>query len=426
MDRWPKEVAVLGPRGTHTERALEGMRELLGKGVRRRYLSPVAEVFEYVAGHPEAAGIVPVEDSVEGGVPFVLDLLRRYPQLRVVREIRMPVVHHLLAKHEDLGRIRVVASHPQALSHCRNYLRRNLPHAELREMPSTAAAAQLAASDPSVAAVAGERAARIYGLKVVRKNIHDQGLHFTRFFVLGQRAPAGVRPTKSSVLLEISQDRPGILHEILGEFASRGINLTRIESRPDRGVLGEYVFFIDFEGRMGERRVEEALRAVEEKRVHVRVLGSYDVREVGGEEVRERPSRLGREEEELVKERLGGKALREGGEGRGETMRQGELVRIRTSSGERLALVVSSDRYNQLGRDVVLVPVVEGRKEEEFDYELSDRELRFAGLEGPRTVKVGVVLTVRGEGLRREGKLPSTTVREILSRMVAEVFSPDL
>ncbi|TDA32502.1 MAG: prephenate dehydratase, partial [Hadesarchaea archaeon] len=282
----PKEVALLGPEGTHTERALEALTDLLPRGAPRRYLFPVAEVFEYVSTHPEALGVVPVEDSVEGEVPFVLDLLRRYHGLRVLREIRMPVVHHLLARHGELGKIRVVASHHQALSHCRRYLRENLPHAELREMPSTAAAAELAASDPSVAAVAGERAAKIYGLKIVRRNIHDQGLSFTRFFVLGQRPLPGIRPVKTSVLLELAEDRPGILQEILREFSSRGINLTRIESRPDRGVLGEYVFFVDFEGREGERRVEEALRAIEEKRVHVRLLGSYDVREVKGERVK--------------------------------------------------------------------------------------------------------------------------------------------
>ncbi|MEM0358606.1 MAG: prephenate dehydratase [Candidatus Hadarchaeales archaeon] len=425
----PKEVALLGPEGTHTERALEALTDLLPRGAPRRYLFPVAEVFEYVFTHPEALGVVPVEDSVEGEVPFVLDLLRRYHGLRVLREIRMPVVHHLLARHGELGKIKVVASHHQALSHCRRYLRENLPHAELREMPSTAAAAELAASDPSVAAVAGERAAKIYGLKIVRRNIHDQGLSFTRFFVLGRQPLPGIRPVKTSVLLELAEDRPGILQEILREFSSRGINLTRIESRPDRGVLGEYVFFVDFEGREGEKRVEEALRAIEEKRVHVRLLGSYDVKEVKGERVK-RVSLLGREEKELAGSRLAEeKAFIEEGEKRvmaGDQIRQGELVRVKTPAGERLALVVSSDRYNQLGEEVVVVPVAEGRGKEELDYELSEKDLRFAGLKGPRRVRMGVLLTVGKEGVKREGKLPSTTVREILSKLRERVLSSDL
>ena len=421
-----REVALLGPEGTHTERALEALGDLLPRRVRRRYLSPVAEVFEYVSTHPGALGVVPVEDSVEGEVPFVLDLLRRYHRLRVVREIRMPVVHHLLARHDRLERIRVVASHHQALSHCRRYLRLNLPHAELREMPSTAAAAELAASDPSVAAVAGERAARIYGLRVVRRNIHDQGMSYTRFFVLSQVPLPGIRPVKTSVLLELAEDRPGILQEILREFSRRGINLTRIESRPDRGVLGEYVFFVDFEGRAGERRVEEALRAVEGKRVHVRVLGSYDVRELRGEE-EGRPPMLGREEGEMVGLRLGREKAFIRRRGRrvmaGDQIRQGELVRVRTPSGDRLALVVSSDRYNRLGKEVVVVPVVEGKGEGELDYGLSEGDLRFAGLKGPRAVRMGVLLTVEKEKVKREGKLPSTTVREILSGLAERVLS---
>ncbi|MEM3011860.1 MAG: prephenate dehydratase [Candidatus Hadarchaeales archaeon] len=424
-----REVALLGPEGTHTERALEALEDLLPRRARRRYLSPVAEVFEYVSTHPEALGVVPVEDSVEGEVPFVLDLLRRYHGLRVVREIRMPVVHHLLARQEDLRRVKVVASHHQALSHCRRYLRENLPHAELREMPSTAAAAELAASDPSVAAVAGERAARIYGLKVVRRNIHDQGLSFTRFFVLSQRPLPGIKPVKTSVLLELAEDRPGILQEILGEFSSRGINLTRIESRPDRGVLGEYVFFVDFQGRAGERRVEEALKAIEGKRVHVRLLGSYDMREVEGERV-SRPPLLERGEGELAESRLAEeKAFIRGEERRvmaGNQIRQGELVRVKTHSGERLALVVSSDRYNRLGKEVVVVPVVEGKGGGELDHELSGKDLKFAGLKGPRTVRMGVLLTVEKGKVEREGKLPSTTVREILSGLQARVLSSDL
>ncbi len=296
----PEEIAVLGPRGTNTERAVEALGNLR-RGAKLKYLYPIAEVFEYVSAHPKAVGVVPVEDSMEGDVPFVLDLLRRHDNLYVIGEIRLPVVHHLLAKSEDLGRIKIIASHHQALSHCRNYLKENFPNAELRETPSTGAAAELATSDPSVAAIAGMEAARIYGLKVVRENIHDQGTNYTRFFVLSQRRICVGKARKTSIMIELPEDRPGILHEILGEFARRSINLTRIESRPDRGVLGEYVFFIDLEGRLSDPKVKAALHAVEEKRAYVRVFGSYGVREIPRKAVvKETSSQLTRDELRLV------------------------------------------------------------------------------------------------------------------------------
>lgn len=266
-------VAVLGPEGTNTHKAAE---EIWGSR-KFEYVSDISNIFGMVSKKQATYGLVPVEDSVQGDVPFTLDCLMRN-DLYVIREIQFPVTHCLLSKGYEKT-IKVIASHPQALAHCRRYLDANFPGLERRPTSSTAQAARLASSDSTIGALASEWVADTYGLKVQRREIHDRGSNTTRFFVLARKP---VRPrgrAKTSIIVDLPEDQPGALHRILVEFARRKINLTRIVSRPARGKLGEYVFYIDLDGNQEDKEVKDAFEAIK-KMATIRSLGSYSVKYV--------------------------------------------------------------------------------------------------------------------------------------------------
>jgi chorismate mutase/prephenate dehydratase len=167
-----------------------------------------------------------------------------------------------------------IYSHPQAFSQCREWLRKNFPHVRLEEAVSTAKAAELAVGDPQFAAIAGSLAAALYGLKAVASQIEDQPNNFTRFLVLGCRGAGRTGRDKTSVLFIVSH-APGTLFRVLQVFYEKGINLTKIESRPNKGKPWEYVFFIDFEGHAMDPHVAQALDEVKERVLFVKLLGSY-------------------------------------------------------------------------------------------------------------------------------------------------------
>ena len=269
----PLTIAYLGPAGTHTHDAV------LQRFGTSHPLSPctsVREVFEQVAREMADFGVVPVENSIEGSVRETLDSLMTTTTV-ICGEIHLRIRHALVTVADQMGDIRRVISHPQALAQCRQWLARNLPGVGLQESSSTAKAAEMALLDSSTAAIASENTSKRLGLKVIIKDIQDIPENFTRFLVLGRIKPAVTGRDKTCMVFW-TEDRPGALYNILKGFSMHDINLSRIESRPDRGAgPWKYAFFVDLEGHSDEKRVATCLKEIEMTGTRVKVLGSFPV-----------------------------------------------------------------------------------------------------------------------------------------------------
>lgn len=269
-----EKIAYLGPRGTFCEQAAQQYR-----GQNDWQLLPlpsIRQVFEAVMTGEAARGIVPIENSYEGAVNQTLDLMTGDHDLQIAGEIIIPVRQNLLIHPQATGeKIDCIWSHGQALAQCQEYLHRNYPEVPVREVYSTAEAARMVAtSGETWAAIATQAAAENYGLKVLAADIQDQLNNSTRFVVLSRKEADCRRGGKTSLLIYVV-DRPGALYEVLREFYIRGINLCKIESRPARTRIGEYLFFIDIEGNRQEEHISEVLTALTNVTATVRVLGSY-------------------------------------------------------------------------------------------------------------------------------------------------------
>lgn len=260
---------MLGPGGSYSARAAADW----DRDAELLYLDSFEEVFNAVEIGIADAGVVPLENSLEGAVGLNMDLLLNR-DVKIAGEVIVPIRHCLLGRG-DPENIRVILSHPQALAQCRQFLRRRFPKAEIRSTGSTSHAAKLAQEFAEMAAIAGADAAGRYGLKVLEQDIQDMAHNVTRFAVIAGSMPGRTGRDKTSLVVHLERDRPGALYSILGEFASRGINLTRIESRPSRLCLGDYNFFIDLEGHVEDGPVRDSLKGVEGTASMVRVLGSY-------------------------------------------------------------------------------------------------------------------------------------------------------
>lgn len=292
-------LGYLGPTGTFSEEAAcfywQKKYSALGKTCHLAEHCSLEEIFRGVQEGRLQEGVVPVENSTEGSVTAVLDLLAGPFRLEVRGEVVLPITHALMVpRGVRLEEVEQVISHPQALAQCREFLLENLPQAVLKETSSTAAAARLVAgSGKPWAALGARRAAARYGLEVLREAANDCAENMTRFWVVGKReegrlnaadssrgeyyaAEDEIAYPKTSIIFAL-RDRPGALYEILREFAERSINLTRIESRPARKRLGDYLFFVDFEGSLQQTEIQEALRGVERLTLGFRILGSYPV-----------------------------------------------------------------------------------------------------------------------------------------------------
>lgn len=277
----PARYAYLGPAGTFTETALRKVPEAAA-----RQLVPHANVEAALdavrAGDVEAA-MVPMENSVEGGVSATLDGLTNGEPLVVVREVVVPVAFVLAVRSGTaLSDVRTVSTHPHAHAQCRGWLATHLPTvAYLPGLSTAAAAAGLAASgapDPGYeAALCAEIAAQQYGLDVLKRDVGDNPTAVTRFVLVSRpcEPPAPTGSDKTSIVAYQPEDRPGTLLELLEQFSARGVNLTRIESRPTGDALGQYCFAIDCEGHVAEARVAEALMGLHRFCPQVRFLGSY-------------------------------------------------------------------------------------------------------------------------------------------------------
>ncbi len=275
-----RKVGFLGPSGTYSEEiALSLYSE---SEARLEPFSAIDAAIRAVATGEVDESIVPVENSLEGSVNITLDTLAHDVDLYITREVILPVRHSLLAKKDDNQEIAVIVSHPQALAQCRKTLEKLYPQAKLQPVESTAAAARIvAASDDWYASVGSVKAAEIYGLKVLAGDIQDNVANSTRFISLERQARNQVQgKCKTSLACQINGQRPGSLYNILQEFAAREVNLTRIESRPARTGLGLYIFFLDIEGSMEEHNIADAIKAIEEKCLWYKNLGSYPVYQI--------------------------------------------------------------------------------------------------------------------------------------------------
>lgn len=271
----PLRIAYLGPAATFTHAAA---REKFGSGGDYIPAESIAGVFRDVETSAADYGVVPIENSLEGAVTYTLDMLLDSP-LHICSEIFLRVSHCLLC-NAPLSGIGVVYSHPQVFGQCRSFIQKSLAGVELREVASTARAAQLAAAGENTGALAGELAAAIYGLKIRRRNIEDSAGNITRFLVIGRLASPPSGRDRTSLLFSLLH-RVGSLHDALNVFKIRGINLTKIESRPSKKKAWEYYFFVDLEGHQRSKKVKEALEELEAQSKFLKILGSYPVGESG-------------------------------------------------------------------------------------------------------------------------------------------------
>ncbi len=277
------KLGLLGPEGTFSETAallwLKTRTKRVAEPAELRFYATIFDVADSVARGEVAYGVVPIENSLEGSVGETLDVLTSESTagaVRIVGEVLVPIRICLLARG-TFAQIRTVVSHPHAIAQCKRYIRERLLSrgVKVEAVDSTAAAAKLAKEMDAIAALASEEAARRYQLAILAENVQDKA-SVTRFVAL---APAGVQTTptghdKTSLLLAL-KDRPGALYEVLGVFAERGINLTKIESRPSKRALGDYMFHIDCEGHVEEKEIKAVLANLASQVTMIKLLGSY-------------------------------------------------------------------------------------------------------------------------------------------------------
>ena len=279
-------VAFLGPAGTYTEEALLASAPA---DVRPEPRSTVYETVMAVQNAETDRAVVPIENSLEGGVAATLDALAgEADRVRITAEVVHPVHHHLIAGRPlELGAVERVLSHPQATAQCARFLRERLPHAERVPAPSTAEAVRRVGDSPEPWAALGSRlSAQLYGGTVLAEDVEDHPGNLTRFVWLAPVGSQDGRPdgaAKTSVVFwGFNDSSPGALMTVLREFSDREINLTKIESRPRRERLGHYMFFCDLEGHVLDEHVSAALEVLSERVETLRVLGSYPAASVTG------------------------------------------------------------------------------------------------------------------------------------------------
>jgi chorismate mutase / prephenate dehydratase len=272
----PQRVAYLGPAGTFSEQAAL---QFFGSSIEHVPCGSIDEVFRTTAAGTAEYGVMPMENSTEGVVTRSLDLFLNSP-LHVVGETSLLVRHNLLRSSKSLEGIEVVLAHPQALAQCQNWLSANLPHAERRAAASNAEGARLAASQPTWAGIASERAASELGLHIAAYAIQDDAFNRTRFAItclpqtLATPEPSG----NDCVSLVVSvPNRPGAVHDLLVPLKVHGVSMTRFESRPARAGQWEYYFYIDVRGHISEPHVAAALKDLQQLCAFYKVLGTYPV-----------------------------------------------------------------------------------------------------------------------------------------------------
>ncbi|GAB6138307.1 prephenate dehydratase [Halanaerobaculum tunisiense] len=266
------KMGFLGPQGTFAELAAQKYQgevtEYLAYPDLRSLVTAVKE--ETING-----AVLPIENSLQGAVTLTLDLLVEF-DLWITNEIIIPIEHSLLGRDDALAGIKHIISHPQALAQCRRFLETNLGDYKVHTANSTASAVRrLPNLDSTWAAIGNQHAARKYQLHVLEEGIQDNQENWTRFIVLAKTDNQPTEQDKTSLICSPLEDHPGALYNILDEFAQRNINLTRIESRPAKKLLGDYIFFIDFVGHRQDNKIQQTLQELQAKTSWYKMLGSY-------------------------------------------------------------------------------------------------------------------------------------------------------
>ena len=268
----PLSIAFLGPLGTFSESAAS---KHFGHAACLLPQNSIDDVVREVEAGRAHYAVVPVENSTEGAVGRTMDLLLS-TSLKICGEVVLRIHQNLLSRAADLSAIQKVYSHAQSLAQCHEWLNRMLPQAQRISVGSNAQAAQLAAAEPGAAAIAGEAAAVRYELPKLAEKIEDEPNNTTRFLVLG-RHDAGVSGRDKTSLIMSAPNRTGSLHELLMPFSQSGVSMSRLESRPARNALWEYVFYVDVEGHRDEPAIKGALEELASRAAYLKILGSYPV-----------------------------------------------------------------------------------------------------------------------------------------------------
>lgn len=272
-------IAHLGPAGTYAEVAAltcaDWLKQTIGQEAVLCPYPSIAQTLRATATGETNFTVVPVENSIEGSVTVTLDTLWQLDTLQIQQALVLPISHALISQAPTIEGIKTVFSHPQALAQCQGWLEKSLPLAQLIPTNSTTEALQHLEDDPTIGAIASQRAASLYDLPILAHPINDHPDNCTRFWIMSlQPSPGG---TYSSLAFSLPANLPGALVKALEIFAARGINMSRIESRPSKRSLGDYLFFIDLEARVNEPEVASALQELSKYTETLKIFGSYDL-----------------------------------------------------------------------------------------------------------------------------------------------------
>ena len=266
-----QSIAVLGPTGTYSESAAH---KYFGQNAAIKCFATIEDVFIQVESGKVGYGVVPVENSTEGTVNTTLDSFQKYP-VKIAAEIDLPIHHCLMNSSGSLEQIKKVYAHAQSLAQCRNWLLNRLPNTELVAVSSNAEGVKIASKDDSVAAIASDSTAIMYGLQILEYQIQDLKNNTTRFFVISLMPSAQSKNSKTSLMLSV-HNKSGALYELLKPLADNNVSMTKIESRPAQSGLWEYMFFVDIEGHQHDANVSRALKELEYNSAIFKILGSYE------------------------------------------------------------------------------------------------------------------------------------------------------
>jgi chorismate mutase/prephenate dehydratase len=263
-------VAFLGPVGTYSEQAVW---QQFGQAVTELPCISIDEVFRSVEAGTAEFGVVPVENSTEGTINRTLDLLLQ-TTLTISGEVALPVHHSLMTRSGSMDGIKRICAHSQALAQCQSWLNEHYPTTERQAVASNGEAAKIATDDHSAAAIAGEMAAKRYGLSIVHAHIQDDPHNRTRFVVIGRLSPSACGKDQTSIVLSVP-NKPGAVYELLAPLAKHGVSMTRFESRPARTGRWDYYFYVDIQGHANDPTVSKALAELQTQAAFFKVLGSY-------------------------------------------------------------------------------------------------------------------------------------------------------
>ena len=267
------KIGFLGPPGTFTEEAAQDY----SPAATLESFPSIYSVATAVSSGIVKFGVVPIENSLEGSVTFTLDVLISHEQIFIYDELVAGIEHCMMVKPGTRSEnVQVIYSHPQALGQCREFLERSFPAAQLEASLSTAAAVlDMINSGYGAASIGSARCAELNKVEILERNIQDNSTNMTRFVVLAAKDHEPTGDDKTSLCFSFEDDRPGLLYKAMGEFANRGINLAKVESRPTKRSLGSYIFLIDLHGHREDSDVKEALDMIRPETSMIRIFGSY-------------------------------------------------------------------------------------------------------------------------------------------------------